>query len=375
METTILNRRVRHVGKKTVVVALAVGIGVASMLGTGCGSSSSSSSKKTYTIGFSDSYIGNSWRKTMVSAWEDVAAQAERQGMISGYTVDVSAENTAASQISDLDSLILKHVNAIDIDAADPSALNPTIQKACAAGIKVVVFDSLASAPCEYNLEDSFTAWGNYEADGVLSAIHDTGNIIIVQGVVGSEPNDVDMSVWKADVAKYPNVHIVATVVGEQDATTAQQAIEAVLPSLPTVAGVIIGEGSSGVVAAFQAQNRPVPVVDFDTTGTTLALWESLGGASYATSGSLTDPGQSSAAFWETLALLNGTKVDGKAIPKMLTFPLVIITDATFQAWYSVTPVTATAAWLWTQAEAMDGIAANLKGQTAAAPPVPTSAI
>ena len=154
METTILNRRVRHVGKKTVVVALAVGIGVASMLGTGCGSSSSSSSKKTYTIGFSDSYIGNSWRKTMVSAWEDVAAQAERQGMISGYTVDVSAENTAASQISDLDSLILKHVNAIDIDAADPSALNPTIQKACAAGIKVVVFDSLASAPCEYNLEE-----------------------------------------------------------------------------------------------------------------------------------------------------------------------------------------------------------------------------
>ena len=124
--------------------ALVLGVVTIGVMGTACGGSSSTSgsgSSHSYTIGLSDSYIGNSWRKTMVTAWEDVAKQAENQGLISGYTVDVSAENTATSQIADIDSLILKHVNAIDIDAASPTALNPTIQKACAAGIKVVVFE------------------------------------------------------------------------------------------------------------------------------------------------------------------------------------------------------------------------------------------
>ena len=365
------------IGLRTRKTALVLGVVTIGVLGTACGGSSSpsvSSSSHSYTIGLSDSYIGNSWRKTMVTAWEDVAKQAESQGLISGYTVDVSAENTATSQIADIDSLILKHVNAIDIDAASPTALNPTIQKACAAGIKVVVFDSLASAPCEYNLEDSFTSWGDYEAKGVLQAMNYTGNMIIVQGVVGSEPNNIDMATWKADVAKYPNVKVVATVVGQQDAGTAQAAVEAVLPSLPTVSGVIIGEGSSGVVSAFQALNKPVPAVDFDTTGTSLALWSSLGGSSFNTSASLTDPGQGSAAFWESLMLLKDQKVSGKAIPKMLTFPLVIITPTTFNQLYAVTPVTGTASWVWTEAQVETGIAANLSGQTAPSPPIPSAA-
>ncbi len=60
------------------------------------------------------------------------------------------------SQMSDL---ILKHVDAIVIDAASETALNGITAKACAAGIKVLAFDSIVSAPCSYKLNFDFTKY------------------------------------------------------------------------------------------------------------------------------------------------------------------------------------------------------------------------
>jgi len=55
-----------------------------------------------------------------------------------------------------MNGLILKQVDAIAINAASPPALNGVIEKACAAGIKVIAFDSIASSPCCYKLDFDF---------------------------------------------------------------------------------------------------------------------------------------------------------------------------------------------------------------------------
>lgn len=336
----------------------------------GSGSSTGATAKSTWTVALSDSYIGNAWRKTMVKAWQDAASQAKSQGYIGSYRVDVTSENTATAQIAQIQSLILAHVNAIDIDSASPTALNPVIQQACSAGIKVVVFDSLASAPCEYNLADPFATWGAMSATLVVDKLHGHGNVILVQGVVGSEPNAILLAAQRKVLAQNPGIHVVATVDGENSAATTERAIEGVLPSLPTVNGVIVQSGASGAISAFQAAGRPLPVVDFSTGGRTLRLWQGLvqrGG--FSATAVQTDPGQGSAAFWESVLLLQG-----QSVPHNLTWPLIIIHQAALDQWLAATPAGNYATWVWTLPEVQAGIAANLAGHSAAAPPIPTRA-
>jgi len=330
--------------------------------------------KDGYVVALSNSYIGNGWRQTMVASWTAAAEAAKEQGLIKDFRVENTSENTATAQIAQIQSLILAGVDAITVNSASPTALDPVIQQACDAGIKIVVFDSLAEAPCAYKLANDFEEWGRTQAKLVLEGMGGKGNLIVVEGVVGSAPNETVMKVWKEELAKYPDVKVVATVDGENASSTTQQALVKVLPSLPEVDGVLIQVGADGVINAFKSANRPLPVVDFDTAGTSLALWKQLNAESgFTTSAVLTDPGQGSAALQTAILLLNGGKVDGQDIPKELTWPLVVITQENFDAWHAVTPATAVATWTWTTDQVEDGIRAQLAGQPVAAPPVPTA--
>ncbi len=348
----------------------------ASASGSGNGNTGSSApaGKGKYTIALSNSYIGNGWRKSMVSAWTAAAEADKKAGLIKDYRVENTAQNTATAQIAQIQSLILAHVDAITIDSASPTALNPVIEKACAAGIKVVVFDSLASAPCEYNLADPFEQWGLAQVQLVINQMNGKGNLIVVQGVVGSAPNDTVMKVWKQELAKYPDIKVVATVDGENASSTTQNAIAAVLPSLPKVDGVLVQVGADGVIQAFKAANRPLPAVDFDTSGASLKLWSDLHQQSgFTTSAVLTDPGQGSAALQEAIMLLEGGKVNGQPIPKNLEWPLVIIKQADFDPWFKATPTTAVAGWTWTYDQVKAGIEAQQNKKPVDPLPPPSS--
>ena len=79
------------------------------------------------------------------------------------------------------------------------------------------------------------------------------------------------------------------------------------------------------------------------------------------------DPGQSAFALWEALDILHGAKV-----PKNLTSPNIVMSNATLDKWIAVTPVSDTAAWQWTQQQALAGIKAQETGQQMAEPPIPT---
>src|SRR6516165_1581874 len=103
--------------------------------------------QKKWVIALSNSYFGNTWRRQMVDAFKEAAEQAKKDGRISDYDIE-NSDGSVNQQVSQMNGLILKHVDAVAINAASPTALNGVIEKACAAGIKVIAFDSIASSPC-----------------------------------------------------------------------------------------------------------------------------------------------------------------------------------------------------------------------------------
>lgn len=346
-----------------------------------CGSSSNSSSggqgasKGKYVIALSNSFTGNNWRKTMVSVWTTAAQSAKSQGLISSYKIVNTPDNSATEQISQIRALILEHVNAITIDAASGTALNSVIQQACTAGIKVVVFDSLASAPCEYNLYTNVQELGTAEGQNVATGLHGKGNVIIVRGVVGSAPELIDYNAQLAVLKKYPGIKIVTTVVGNASTSQTQQALESVLPSMPTINGVVDDGVGIGVYDAFQHAGLPIPVFDVTADGESLRLFQQLHQKDgLDTTAIQVDAGIGSAAFWEALGLLGGQKFDGHLIPKEVEVPLVQVTPTDLAGWIAATPPTSVSRWIYTQADADKVFQANINHTALPIFPVPPPA-
>lgn len=329
----------------------------------------SRSHARPYVIALSNSFLGNTWRKTMVAIFRRTASQAKSHGLITDFKIANTAQNTATEQIAQIRSLILQKVSAILIDSASPTALNPVIQQACAARIVVVVFDSLASAPCEYNLEDSIYQYGYQEALRVAQGMRGRGNVIIARGVVGSAPEAIIYRGQRAALRRFPRIKIVSTVTGMASNATTEQAILGVLPSLPPVQGVITGGSSFGAIQAFQRARRKLPVVAFDNSAEALRFWKQQHARNGYTAVSLrTEPGQAAAAFWEALDILSGRKV-----PKFLVFPNLIVKQSNLNAWVRVVPPGDVAAYMWTRLQFRKEVSRIVHRQPKFVPPIPGS--
>jgi ribose transport system substrate-binding protein len=276
-------------------------------------------------IALSNAYYGNIWRHQMVDAFEAAAKQAKADGKIADYII-LNGDGTVAQQNSQIAELILKKVDAIAVDAASETANNGVIEKACKAGIKVISFDSIASAPCNVQLNFDFKGYKKQQAEWVIKQIGDKGNIIVVRGVKGSAP-DADMfGAQDAVLKQHPDVKVVATVYGQATASVAQSAVANVLPSLPHV-DAVLGQGGDdfGVAQAFDqagdAYADKPPVIEGGGSSNFIKWWaEKAKKNNYTTISLNTTPGIGGAAFWLTLASLKGAQ-----LPRLLIMPVATV--------------------------------------------------
>ena len=72
---------------------------------------------KKLVIALSNSYFGNTWRRQMVDAFKEAAEQAKKDGRISDYDIE-NGDGSVNQQVSQMNGLILKQVDAIAINAA-----------------------------------------------------------------------------------------------------------------------------------------------------------------------------------------------------------------------------------------------------------------
>jgi ribose transport system substrate-binding protein len=278
-------------------------------------------------IALSNAYYGNTWRHQMVEAFEASAKEAKAAGKIADYIV-LNGDQTVAQQNSQIAELILKGVDAIAVDAASETAVNGVIEKACKAGIKVVSFDSIASAPCNYQLNFDFTGYKKEEAEWVFKKLGGKGNVLQVRGVKGSAPDNDMFNAQAAALKEYPDIKVVATVYGQATASVAQSAIANVLPSLPHV-DAVLGQGGSddfGIAQAFDQFGGPYkdkpPIIEGGGSTDFIKWWAAKSASGYQTVSMNTTPGIGGAAFWLALAMVKGANP-----PKLMIMPVATVTQ------------------------------------------------
>ena len=289
-------------------------------------------------VALSNSFYGNTWRQQMVTAFENAANEAKAQGLIGDFVV-MNGDGSVVQQNSQMAELILRGVDVIAINAASETALNGVIESACQAGITVISFDSVASAPCNYQLNFDFKGYKAAQARAALELIGGKGNAIIVRGVAGSAPDLAMYEAQQSVLAEFPDVKVVAEVYGQATAATAQSAIANVLPSLPRV-DVVLAQGGSddiGIAQAFVQYGGEyadkMPVIE-GGGGTDFVKWwaEQNAKTGYQTVSMNTTPGIGGAVLWLAAAMLQGAEA-----PKQMIMPVATV-DAGNLADYASLP-------------------------------------
>ena len=243
-----------------VLLAASAVLAACSSSSTGTTSSGSTSAsgglKKGLKVFVIPKNLGNPYFTTADSAKSGGALAALATLGATG-TETSGTQATPASQIPAIQAAISKGANALIVSATDPSALCPTLNAAMAKGVTVVTYDS--DAPTCRNLfvnQASTAQIGTSEVDLLAKQIHDSGDIAIVSAAASATNQNAWIGYMKQELKKYPKMHLVSIVYGNDDPTTATQVTQGLLQSHPTLKG-IISPTTVGILAAAQVLDTP----------------------------------------------------------------------------------------------------------------------
>ena len=238
-----------------------VGAACAAALVVGMAEGAAAADKK-YTIYLSNNFVGNDWRQQM----ERVADVSVKKGPLAGR-VELKIENvdnTVQAQINSLNNIIRAKPDAILVDAGSAEALNPTIKKACDAGIVVISFDQVVSEPCAYALESDWNRIPAVLAEWMAKQLNGKGKVFVDRGLAGAPISKQLEDGYMAVLAKYPGIEVIGNYNGEYALGPEQAGVASLLAAHPDVDGVLTqGYGTGAIKALQDAGRKVVPVTAF----------------------------------------------------------------------------------------------------------------
>jgi ribose transport system substrate-binding protein len=152
------------------------------------------------------------------------------------YVGPVTAD--AAEQMRLLDGVISKGVDAVAISCTDPTACVEPINRAVAAGIPVLTWDSDSpqSQRLTYYGVDNYLA-GRVAGHLLVSALRGEGDVAILTGVTGSYNLEERIRGFKDVIDFFPQVHILVTVPSNEDINLGVQVLEETMQAYPKLDG------------------------------------------------------------------------------------------------------------------------------------------
>ncbi|OLT07688.1 hypothetical protein BJF90_13445 [Pseudonocardia sp. CNS-004] len=266
-----------------------------------------SSSDGPFTIGYSDSFSGNSWRAGALARLQQDVATYKQAGLTDNLVaMNSNLDNTL--QIQQISAMINEGVDAIIAIPNSPTAFNDVIEQAHRAGIPFITLASHVTSPYAINVDSNYVLTGEMVAGGVAKALGGQGNAIIVDGINGAPASAALHAGYEAAFAKCPGINVLGSVEGQWSEATTKTAMLQFLSTHPTqVDGVVNGGGETlGVMQAMEQVGRPLPFIGDSNPdkGSLVALQKSLADRYAAAS---FPPDQAiDAAFTVAIATLQG---------------------------------------------------------------------
>lgn len=275
-----------------------------------------------FKIGYDIYFGGNSWS---VQLYKEFQAEAAKHA----DEVDVSyTESNLKSdqQVSNIEDLITKGVDALIITPISPTAVIPVLKKAQAKGIKVVLLASkIKSKDYDALVTVDDVDFGKAGASWLAEKLDGKGKIIALNGISGISASD-DRWTGAQEVFKaHPDIEIISAVDAGWDYAKAKVAVSNLLAANSDITGIWSQGGSMtlGAIDAFNAAQRDlVPMTGEDNNGY-LKRWKELQPQEFKSVAPSKPTWLGSEALLVTLDLLNG-----KDVKKDNILPVPMIDDS-----------------------------------------------
>ena len=231
-----------------------------------------------YKIGFSNFSVDNTWRVQMVTELEE---EAKRQG-IELYEADAGGD--ISKQISDIQDLLAKGIDALLLAPNSPTATNVVTKQAIAQGIPVITFSS------QIEDETAYTAYigcddydfGKVSAEFLLDKIGGKGKVVVLSGMAGNDITAQRTQAWEDALAALPDggagIEVLAEYFTDWDYAKGKQAMETALAAYPEIDAVFSHGGAvaQGAIEAMQAAGRDLVPITGETNNGFLKMWLNL---------------------------------------------------------------------------------------------------
>ena len=237
--------------------------------------SSETAGGEGYVVALCNYSIGNSWRAQMEQEFVAEAEKLKAEGVVSEYYITNSNEDIN-KQISDMQDLITKKVDAIVITAASPTALAPVVEEATEAGIKVVSFDNVVETEeqvATVGIDEK--EFGRIGAEWLGDKLDGKGKIVVLNGIAGTATDSLRWGGAEEVFKQYPDIEILGSANASWDYAQGKAAMESMLSAYPEIDGVWSQGGAmtQGAIDAFIAAGRDLVPMTSEGNNGAIRAW------------------------------------------------------------------------------------------------------
>lgn len=180
-----------------------------------------------------------------------------------------SAGNDVATQATQVDQLVNQKVDAVIIVPVQADSLGPQLQAAKTAKVPVIAVNTTlsdTSAITSSVLPDDVAA-GAQEMEMMAKKLNGKGNIVILQGPLGSSPELDRTKGIQSVLAKYPDIKVLAKDTANWKRDEAVNKVKNWISSFGDKLNGVVAENDDmglGAVQALKEANKDLPVVGID---------------------------------------------------------------------------------------------------------------
>lgn len=271
-----------------------------------------------FTIGYDIYFLGNSWSVQLYAEFKSAVQKNQKDIKKVVYT---NSNGDAAKQVSNIQSLIAKHVDAIIFTPASPSSAAHVIDQAKSAGIPVILLAATANSNNYTSLVTvKDTDFGRVLAQWLARKLHGKGNLYVLNGIAGLSVNADRWNAAQAVFKNYPGIKVVAQANADWDQAKGKTATATMLASHPNVDGVWSQGGAMtlGAIQSFQAAGHQLVPMTGESYNGFLKEWIKLRkqhNTHFDAIASSKPTWLAEKALQETLAILKGQKYDHNFVP------------------------------------------------------------
>ncbi len=198
-----------------------------------------------------------------VAIQNGVSAEGKKSG---AETTLQDGRQDIGNQTNIVDDFVQQHVDLIVLNAVDSAGIAPAVARARKAGIPVVAVDVGAQGGVNATITSDNVQAGEMAAQYMADRLHGVGSIAVVDGPPVTAVQDRALGL-KNVLAKYPNIKVVSTQVGDGSRDRALQLGTTILTANPHLDAVfaINDPTALGVeLAARQAGRKDLFIVGID---------------------------------------------------------------------------------------------------------------